>query len=160
MAMIARERLTATMDGGFVVFLIGMRVNTLWAVRHWLPPMQAMTRMLAELKAHPELGALGGQMWFGRTTILLQYWRSLEQLFAYATDRDAAHLPAWKAFNRSTAGSGHVGVWHETYSIAPGSYETVYVNMPPFGLGKCGQLVPAAGTMSTARGRVRRREEA
>jgi hypothetical protein len=56
---------------------------------------------------------LGGEMWFGRTTILVQYWRSLEQLFAYASNRDSAHLPAWKYFNQSVASSGDVGVWHE-----------------------------------------------
>jgi hypothetical protein len=33
-------------------------------------------------------------MWFGRTTILVQYWRSMDQLLAYATNREAAHLPA------------------------------------------------------------------
>jgi hypothetical protein len=157
--MIQRERLTATFDGTFVVFLIGMRINTLWKVHRWLPITRAMPRMLAELEAHPVLGMLGGEMWFGRTTILLQYWRSLEQLFAYATNREAAHLPAWKSFNQSVANTGDVGVWHETYSISPGKYENIYVNMPSFGLGKVGKRVPAAGTLSSARGRVRASEE-
>lgn len=113
-----------------------------------------MPGMLAELRAHPELGMLGGEMWFGRTTILVQYWRSLDQLLAYATNRDAAHLPAWKSFNQSIAGSGDVGVWHETYVVSPGKYENIYVDMPPFGLGKVGKLVSASGPLSTAHGRV------
>jgi hypothetical protein len=152
--MIQRERLTAKFDGNFVVFLIGMRINSPWRVHHWLPLVRAMPRMLAELEAHPEMGMLGGEMWFGRTTILVQYWRSLEQLFAYASKRDSEHLPAWKYFNQSVSPSGDVGVWHETYSVSPGTYETVYVNMPPFGLGKVGTLVPASGTLNSARGRV------
>src|SRR6187431_1624546 len=104
--MIQRERLTARLDGDFVVFLIGMRINTLWKVHRWFPVTRAMPRMLDELEAHPELGMLGGEMWFGRTTILVQYWRTLEQLFAYATNREATHLPAWKSFNQSLAITG------------------------------------------------------
>ena len=152
--MIRRERLTASIDGDFVVFLIGMRINRLWKLHRWLPLTRAMPRMLAELQAHPELGMLGGEMWFGRTTILLQYWRTMEQLFAYAANREAAHLPAWRQFNQSVAASGDVGVWHETYAASPGSYENIYVDMPPFGLGRVGRLVPASGTLSGAQGRV------
>jgi hypothetical protein len=110
--------------------------------------------MLAELHARPELGMLGGEMWFGRTTILFQYWRSMDHLLAYATNREATHLPAWKSFNQSVAKSGDVGVWHETYAVSPGKYENIYVHMPPFGLGKVGTLKPASGTLSTAHGRV------
>ena len=152
--MIQRERLTATFEGSFVVFLIGMRMNRPWKLHRWLSITRAMPRMLTELEAHPELGMLGGEMWFGRTTILVQYWRSMEQLFAYATNREAEHLPAWRHFNRAVADTGDVGVWHETYAVSPGTYENIYVNMPPFGLGKVGALVPASGTLSAAHGRV------
>jgi hypothetical protein len=154
-AMIHRERLTANIDGDFVVFLIGMRINTWWKIHRWFPVSQAMPRMLAELRAKPELGMLGGEMWFGRTTILVQYWRSMDQLLAYATNRESAHLPAWKAFNQSVAKGSDVGIWHETYAVSPGTYENIYVNMPAFGLGKVGRVRPASGTLSTAHGRVK-----
>jgi hypothetical protein len=157
--MLHRDRMAASLEGDFVVFLIGMRINKLWKLHRWLPVSRAMPRMLAELEAHPEMGMLGGEMWFGRTTILVQYWRSLKHLFAYATNRDAAHLPAWKAFNQSIASTGDVGVWHETYSVSPGKYENIYVNMPPFGLGKVGKLVQAAGPLSSAAGRVKSSEK-
>lgn len=149
-----RERLCATLEGDFVVFLIGMRINSLWKVHHWLPAVRAMPRMLAELQARPELGLLGAEMWTARTTIMLQYWRSLDQLLAYATDKQANHLPAWKAFNQTVAASGDVGVWHETYMVSPGRYENIYVNMPAFGLGKVGSLVAASGSLHSASGRV------
>ena len=113
-----------------------------------------MPRMLTELAERPELGLLGGEMWFGRTTLLLQYWRTLEQLLAYAKDPEVSHLPAWKAFNRGLANTGDVGVWHEAYAVSAGNYESIYVNMPPFGLGKAGRLVPATGTLSSAQGRL------
>jgi len=147
--------MTAMLDGTYVVFMLGMRINRLWKLTSWLPVTGAMPRMLKELEAHPELGYLGGETWFGRTTLLMQYWRSLDQLMAYATNREAEHLPAWKAFNQSLAKSGDVGVWHETYVVAPGTYENVYVNMPPFGLGRVGSLMPAAGTLESAPARVR-----
>jgi len=153
--MIRRGRLSATVEGSLVVFLIGMRVNKPWKVHKWWPVAQAMPRMLAELQARPELGMLGGEMWFGRTTILVQYWRTLEQLLAYAKDRNAMHLPAWRAFNRSVGSSGDVGVWHETYSVPAGAYENIYVNMPAFGLGKFGKLTPATGVLQSAEGRLR-----
>ncbi len=153
--MIHRERLTAQLDGEFVLFLIGMRVNRPWKLHRWLPVAAAMPRMLRELAARPDAGYLHGEMWFSRTLVMLQYWRSLDQLLAYATDREAAHLPAWQAFHRAVGTNGDVGIWHETYVIGPGRYENVYVNMPAFGLGRAGALVPAAGGRQSARGRMR-----
>src|SRR5262249_32613742 len=86
---------------------------------------------------------LGAEAWFGRTTVMVQYWRSMDALLAYAKDREAEHLPAWRAFNKQVGTSGDVGIWHETYRVRPGDYEAAYVNMVPFGLGKAGELVPA-----------------
>jgi hypothetical protein len=151
---LGKERLCAQVDGEPVVFLIGMRFNKLWKIHKWFPVLLAMPRMLRELDQHPELGLLNYHLWFGRTVIVLQYWRSIEDLYAYAKNRDRAHLPAWSAFNRAVGTSGDVGVWHETYRIQPGSYETVYVNMPPFGLAKAFQAVPATGRRESAAGRL------
>lgn len=153
-ALLHADRMTARMDGEFAVFLIGMRVNRLWAVHQWLPVAMAMPRMLRELYERPDLGLLSHEMWFSRTVILVQYWRSLDALLAYATARDSAHLPAWQAFNRAVGVDGRVGIWHETYVAQPGSYENVYVNMPAFGLGKAGTLVPARAGLQSAAGRM------
>jgi len=152
--MMIRERVTAQMSGDFVVFLVGMRINRPWKIHRWLPVAQAMPKMLRELSANPDSGFLGHEMWVGRTTIMVQYWRSSEQLMAYATQRDSAHLPAWRAFNKAIGTNGDVGIWHETYVVSPGGFENVYVNMPPFGLGKVGTLVSATGLRSTAEGRL------
>ncbi len=153
--MIHRGRFTASLESNFVVFLIGMRINRPLMVHKWLPVATSMPRMLKELCARPDLGFLHAEAWFGRTIIFLQYWRSMEQLLAYATNREAEHLPAWKAFNRSVGADGTVGIWHETYAVSPGSYETVYVNMPPFGLGKAGVLHAAEGLRQSAGQRLR-----
>lgn len=144
------RRVTATLDGTFCVFLIGMRFNRPWKVHQWLPVLLAMPRMLAELQRQPELGFLGGESWFGRTTLMLQYWRSYEALMSYSTARDRTHLPAWQRFSRRVGNSGDVGIWHETYVVKAGDYETIYHNMPPFGLGKVGEVHEATGHRASA----------
>ena len=150
------ERLAAVMEGDFVVFLIGMRINKPLRVDKWFPVASAMPKMLKELYANPELGLIHHEMWFSRTIVLIQYWRSIEQLLAYAKNRNAEHLPAWQAFNKSIASDGSVGIWHETYLISDKQYETVYSNMPPFGLGKAGTLVEARSGFQSAGARLGR----
>jgi hypothetical protein len=152
--MIRPERLTARMEGDFVVFLIGMRINKPLMVHKWLPVVLAMPKMITELYARPEHGFLHAEMWFSRTTLMVQYWRSIDDLLAYAKDRQAKHLPAWKAFNTSVGTDGTVGIWHESYLVRPEGHENIYVNMPPFGLGRVGHLCPAAGPMQSAQGRL------
>ncbi|UBV44720.1 DUF4188 domain-containing protein (plasmid) [Deinococcus taeanensis] len=148
----ALQRLTAEIDGDFVVFLIGMRINHPWKVRSWWPVIQAMPRMLRELQTQPELGLLGSHS-SGLTQV--QYWRSMAHLHRYATSREHAHLPAWRAFTQGArAAGGAVGIWHETYQVTAGAYETVYVNMPPTGLGRAGTLIPATGPRQTAQRRL------
>ncbi|MET0983249.1 MAG: DUF4188 domain-containing protein [Telluria sp.] len=154
--MIFRERLTGTIDGDFVVFLIGMRLNQPWKVHKWWPVASAMPRMIRELERQPELGLLHAEMWFSRTLIMVQYWRSMDQLMAYATNKQAAHLPAWKAFNQSVGTDGSVGIWHETFAVSAGAYESVYVNMPAFGLGRAGKLESATGRKHSAADRLGR----
>ena len=154
MSTIFAERMTAEIGGDVVAFLIGTRINKVWKVHKWLPVVLAMPRMLRELYANPNLGFLGAHAWFGRTTIMLQYWRSFEDLERYAKDRSREHLPAWAAFNRSLGGNGDVGIWHETYRVRPGDYECIYNNMPVFGLAKATKIVRASGRRETAAGRM------
>jgi len=151
---IIAERVTGKIEGEFCVFLIGMRLNRPLKVHKWFPIAMAMGKMLRELGAHKELGFLGGDTWFGRTTLSLQYWRSSAHLIDYASSKTGQHLPAWKAFTRSVGNSGDVGIWHETYSIKEGAYETIYHNMPPFGLGSVGTLTPATGRYQSANDRI------
>ena len=153
--MIRPGRFAATLQDGFVVFLIGMRINQPLLIHKWLPVARAMPRMLAELYRQPELGFIHAELWSSRTTIMVQYWRSVGQLLAYATNKQAEHLPAWRSFNRAIGGNESVGLWHETYVASPGTYENVYVNMPVFGLGKAGVLEPAVGVRKSAMDRLK-----
>lgn len=154
MSKIYHERMTADIEGEFVVFLIGMRVNKPWKVHKWLPISMAMPKMINELYKFPDMGLISHESWFGRTSIMIQYWKSFEHLDHYAKNKDSAHLPAWRDFNLNVGSSGDVGIWHETYLSKKGSYEAVYNNMPRFGLAKVGKHVPATGKLSSASGRM------
>ncbi len=151
-------RFAAFIEGDFVVFVIGARINKLWAVNRWMPVTSAMPRMLRELAAQPELGLLHAEPFLGGgpTFSTVQYWRSYEQLHSYAHARDRAHLPAWAAFQKAARGNTAVGIYHETYLVRAGAYETIYSDMPIFGLGRAGTLVPAVGSMADANARLHR----
>ena len=154
MADIFEKRMTGELRGDFVLFLIWMRFNRLWKIHKWLPVVRFMPRMIRELTVDRESGFLGCEMWFGRTTIIVQYWRTFDQLESYAKNHSAEHLPAWAAFNRNVGSNGDVGIWHETFLVREGAYECVYNNMPRFGLAKAGEHMPATGKRQTAAGRM------
>ena len=160
MATINPGRFSAHIEGPFVVFIIGMRVNHWWQFWKWLPVVMAMSRMLRQLKAHPSKGLLGLESFItGRTTLMMQHWQSFAHLERFARNPDDPHLSAWRAFNRNVGGNGSVGIYHETYLVQAGAYETLYGNMPAFGLGAASQLVPATGRRETARQRLSRESE-
>jgi len=47
-----------------------------------------------------------------------------------------------------------VGIFHETYKVEAGAHESVYGNMPLFGLAAAMSHVPAVGRRETARRRM------
>ncbi|MGW2932201.1 DUF4188 domain-containing protein [Streptomyces sp. NPDC001156] len=143
----AAGRTTAAAEGDVVVLLIGMRINHFWAVHHWLPAFLAMPRMLRELGKDPARGLLGHVLLTAspRTYYVVQYWESKKKLYAYASASDMFHHRAWAMINRKEkAGKaqGHVGIWHETYVVPEGSYESIYADMPAFGLAAAHGQVP------------------
>ena len=145
-------RYTARIDGDFVVFLIGMRLNRPWKLRRSLFVLGAMRPMVKELEAQPELGMLHAEygLFYGGPA-LVQFWRSFDHLERYARDADSLHLPAWRRFNQLVRGSGDVGIWHETFRVRSGEYEAIYGNMPRVGLGAVGEHAPLGSTTSAAR---------
>jgi hypothetical protein len=147
-------RMTHDHDGELVVFLIGMRINQPWRPDRWWPVFSAMPGMLAELSRDPESGLLGYRSTFGRGgTLIVQYWNSHEKLYAYASDPNAAHRPAWARFNQMIRNApGAVGIWHETYVVDRA--ETIYSGMPPAGLAAATSSVPLARRGETARQRL------
>ena len=141
---------------GKVLFLIGMRFNRLWQPWKWAPVLAAMPRMLIELQKNPSLGLVGRPRTFvsGRTILVWQYWESFEKLDAYARSTSARHLPAWRSFNQKIRDNGSVGIFHETILLSDATVETVYGNMPTFGLAMVTGAVPAKRRGQSARTRL------
>ena len=155
MAKVIPGRYTAQTDEPFVVFLIGMRINKFYAFRKWVPVAMAMGPMLSTLYKHPEKGFLGAETYLSiRGPVLIQYWRSFEDLEKFARDKSDPHLGAWRRFNKAIGSDGSVGIWHESYLVEPGKYEALYGNMPIFGLASATNHVPAVGRRETARRRL------
>jgi len=160
MAKIFNGRYTAKTDKPFVVFLIGMRVNKWWRFDKWIPVMAAMGPMLQSLNKYAR-GMLHTEFAFGSNSpVLIQYWRSFEDLEKFARSADDPHLGPWKKFNQAVGANGIVGIWHETYTVNPNQFECVYGNMPLFGLGAAVEHVEATGTRETARLRLNANETA
>ncbi|WTX98161.1 DUF4188 domain-containing protein [Streptomyces sp. NBC_01420] len=156
-------RTTAAAEGDVVVLLIGMRINHFRGVHHWLPVMLAMLRMLRELKADRARGLLGHILLSGspRTYYVVQYWESKEKLYAYASAPDMFHRKAWAMLNRKEKNSRqHVGLWHETYIVPEGGYESIYADMPAYGLAAATGSLPIEGRGRRAADRLAQRSGA
>ena len=143
-AAIRQGRWTAEIEGDFVVFIIGARPNK-WRLVQSLRDLggNSMQKMLDYLMERPEKGLLGYQQ-HGVFGVTVQYWRSFDHLEAFARDKDDPHLEVWRNFWKRVGKSDRTGIWHETFMVKAGQYETVYGNMPPIGLGKAGRLITVA----------------
>ena len=149
------RRLGADIDGDFVVFLIGAKLERMHPIRSLrdLGGMRGMPYMLKYLTRHPEKGFLGYETY--GLTMNVQYWRSFEHLERFARDDSDPHLKVWRNYWKRVGAHPRSGIWHETFLVRAGEYEAVYGNMPAHGLAKASRAVPI-GTSSSARGRLKR----
>ena len=154
MAEVNPARTTHDYDGELVVFLIGMRINRPLRPDLWWPVFAAMPGMLAELSRDPGSGLMGYRLAVGRGgPMVVQYWDSQDKLYAYASNPEAAHRPAWTRFNRMVRKApGAVGIWHETFVVARA--ESIYSGMPVTGLAAATGSTPVARRGETARERL------
>jgi len=131
-----------------VVFLVGLRINSWRKPRHWLPLLLAMPAVVRELTAQPDGGLLGYRLLLGpgpRQAMLLQYWRTVDDLHAFARHPASTHRAAQqRLWEHYAAAGGAVGVWHEMLPLAEGAYHSLYGNMPPMGIGAIHALRPLA----------------
>ena len=99
MPEVLHGRNTAQIEGSFVVFLLGMRINKLLKVRQWLPAVKAMNGMLRSLHSDPQLGFLGASYGLmGRGPVQVQYWRSFGHLDGFAKNpQDDITIPIYEA---------------------------------------------------------------
>jgi hypothetical protein len=159
--MVFKGRYTAQVDEPIVVFLIGARINKLLRFRKWWWVAMAMPRMMRKLTEVPELGLLHSESFSrGRTTLMVQYWRSFADLERFARDKDLPHLEPWRRLNKQMRESDEIGFYHETYTIQPGQVEAIYGNMPMFGLATATKHVEVAAGGESARQRLGARASA
>jgi hypothetical protein len=58
MVQTINQRVAAKIDGDFVVFLIGARLNRWWKILSFIPIARAMRQMVGELEVNRDLGML------------------------------------------------------------------------------------------------------
>ena len=159
------DRLTHAYEGPLAVFLIGVRVHKPWRLGILGPTLAAMPRMMVELeknKAAAERGEAESLGYLGsRSTVhlmattMIQYWRSTEDLYAYANAAEHAHRPAWTEFYKvAKADPSAVTIWHETYSVEAQGAESVYAGPQPFGLARVAGVLPVGRRGESARQRM------
>jgi hypothetical protein len=155
MAAVNQGRRSARIEGDFVVFLIGAKLEKRHPIRSLrdLGGMRGMPYMLKYLSQHPEKGLLGYDTY--GLTMNVQYWRSFEDLERFARDETDPHLEVWRRYWKRVGRDPRSGIWHETFLVRDGEYEAVYGNMPAHGLAAAAEVVPISAD-SSARRRLRR----
>jgi hypothetical protein len=110
--------------------------------------MGPMLRLLSKERGR---GLMSFTAWVGSSgPMIVQYWRSVEQLEAFARDQSLPHRKAWQRFNEAVGDSGDVGIWHETFEVRDGNYEVLYGNMPRVGFATAGDYIPVRNSMRTS----------
>ena len=89
---------------------------------------------------------------------MIQWWRSTDDLYAYAAAPDHQHRPAWSEFfqaARSAPGRSRSGT--RPTPCEPGGAESVYAGAAPFGLGAVAGTIPVSRRGEHARERLGKR---
>ena len=132
-----------------VVIYLGMRVNRLAGIKTLFG---FGPKISASVEAQPDGLLLHENMvWslFPPHAGMRQYWRDYESLERWA--RSKPHQLWWQTFVRNSRGTAF---WHETY-LMRGGMEAVYDDLPvPYGMMKFAPIVPAHGSMFSARRRA------
>ena len=109
MAQTAGRRMSAEIDGDVVEFLIWAFPDKFHLVRSFLDlgGRRGMKHMLDYLMERPDKGLLGYQMGW---PAIVQYWRSFDNLEAFANDAGDPHLAAWRNYWKRVGTSPRTGV--------------------------------------------------
>ncbi|KAJ5675510.1 hypothetical protein N7462_008407 [Penicillium macrosclerotiorum] len=129
-------------DKQIVVFLLGARSNH--PLGSLAPGMKFLSdsviAMMRELQADPEsAGLLGTTRWLnqeapaGNETMTVMYWRDHESLQRFA--HGSLHTSVMRDWVAVEKKNPHLAIFHETYVVPRGNWESIYVNSKPVGLG-------------------------
>ena len=67
----------------------------------------------------------------GSDTLLVVYFRSFDHLARYARSRSNAHAGPWTKLLGMGRRDPAFGFWHESFVIAPGKADCIYINVGP-----------------------------
>jgi hypothetical protein len=143
-----RQSADLTSYPDLVVIYLGMRANSL---RGFKTLVSFGPKIKKSVDAKPDGLLLHENLFFSffpPHAGMRQYWRDFESLERWA--RSGAHAHWWKGFLEDRGGAGF---WHETY-FRGGQIESVYIDMPPVGLGQFAPREEARGSMFSARRRL------
>ena len=157
------DRVTHAYDGPLALFLIGLRVHKPWKLGIVRRAGAAMPAMIAELEANKAAAGKGEAEHLGylgsRTTLdlsgptVIQWWRSVDDIYAYANATPLEHRPKWLAFYRAArTDPSAVTIWHETYAVS--AAESIYAGPAPFGLAAISGTVPVGRRGESAHERI------
>lgn len=135
-----------------VVIYLGQRVNSLRGLKTLL---SFAAKINKSVDAQPDGLLLHEKVLYSLLpphSGMRQYWRDFDSLERWA--RSLPHIAWWQEFLRD---SGGTGFWHEAY-FRGGQVESVYIDMPAFGLSKFAPVKPARGSLFSARRRLGLRE--
>lgn len=129
-------------DSEIVVFLLGFRNNHPLGI---LAPgakeiQDYFMQMIRDLDAGAdEFGMLGMTSWRAASTrktgnefMQVGYFKTVEGLHAFAHSEE--HMKAWRWWNKNVKRWSHMSIYHETYQVPRGNWETIYVNTHLTGL--------------------------
>src|SRR5258708_3859835 len=109
--MVTMGRMSANLDGDFVVFLVGLHINKPLRPGRWMTAVRAGRSMDSALRKDSASGMLNSRLYFGsRGPMFAQIWRSFEDLERFARQPGEAHRKAWAQFNRTVGKTGEVGL--------------------------------------------------
>ncbi|KAK3648760.1 hypothetical protein LTR56_001033 [Elasticomyces elasticus] len=159
-------------DDDIVVFLIGTRVNhPMGLLAPGFKDLGDMfTQMAKDCDDHAEeFGFLGMTSWISnglRDTnnelLIVGYFRTPEGLHNFAHSK--YHTDAWAWWNTNHKTHPHLSIYHETYDVPKGHWETIYINSHPSHLGSAsfkvydnekGEEVWQSGLVDASKGALR-----
>jgi len=148
---VSRQTVDLSPYPDLVVIYLGMRVNVLTGMKTLIGFGPKIENSVA---AKPEGLLLHENLvysLFPPHVGMRQYWRDFESLERWA--RAEPHQLWWSQFLRD---SGGTGFWHELYSVR-GGFESMYVDVQKaIGFLRFADVVPAKGSLFSARGRLGR----
>ncbi len=106
--------------------------------------------MLDHLVAHPENGLLAYEI--GLPTVV-QYWRSFEQLEAFAKDKDDPHLDVWRNYAAPGRANDRTGISTRRFSSGRATTRRSTATCPAWA--RQGRAARPGARISSARARLK-----